>query len=81
MYDRPVYSPDGNAVAVRSWPEGHPRPDVAVARLDVNDGVHVVAADGALPAFSPNSKRIAYARYIPATDDMQIRVVDADGTG
>ena len=79
-YARPVYSPDGNAVAVSSWPEGHPRPDVAVARLGVNDGLHVVAADGAIPAFSPDSKRIAYARYIPATDSVQIRVVGADGT-
>jgi hypothetical protein len=80
-YDRPVFSPSGNAVAVRSWPDGHPRPDVAVARFDANDGVHVVAADGALPAWSPDSTRIAYARYIPATDDTQIRVVNADGKG
>ena len=44
--------------------------------------LHVVAADGGLPALSPDSKRIAYARYIPASDDsVQIRVVNADGTG
>ncbi|HYH90957.1 MAG TPA: hypothetical protein VEX67_17120 [Solirubrobacteraceae bacterium] len=79
--DRPVYSPDGNAVAVRSWRQGQPRPDVAVARLDVNDGLHIVASDGALPAWSPDSKRIAYARYIPASNDTQIRVVNADGSG
>ena len=78
---RPVWSPDGNSVAVWSWPDGNPRPGFAVARLDVNDGLHVVTSDGVLPAFSPDSKRIAYARYIPAGGDAQIRVVNADGTG
>jgi len=79
-YARAAWSPDGNSLAVLYWPDADPRPNVALARLDKDDGVRIVARDGALPAFSPDSKRIAYARYVPATDDTEIRVVDADGT-
>jgi hypothetical protein len=80
QYYRGAWSPDGNALAVLYWPDSDSRPNVALARLNMDDGVRVVARDGALPTFSPNSKRIAYARYVPATDDTEIRVVDADGT-
>jgi Tol biopolymer transport system component len=62
QYFRPAWSPDGNSLAVLYWPDADPRPNVALARLDKDDGVRIVARDGALPSFSPDSKRIAYAR-------------------
>ena len=78
---RPVWSPDGNSVAVWSWPDGNPRPGFAVARLDVNDGLHDGEHRRRPARVLAGLQADRHARYLPAGGDAQIRVVNADGTG
>jgi hypothetical protein len=74
----PRFSPDGDSLL---WSDGNtddPRGDIVVASLAFDDGVRRVGTG--LAAWSPDSKRIAYAAYQAADDTVDIHVVGAGGT-
>jgi len=82
----PAWSPDGRRLAfdVNSYPpEGAPKggyDDVYVANADGSDVVRLTYERGArLPAWSPDSSRIAYASQQP-DGGSQIFAMDADGS-
>lgn len=78
--DKLKFSPNGNALLYRRFADGARFPDLWVATLD-DAGERMVAVGAGMGAWSPDSTRLVYSRYIPATDQMEFRTVNVDGTG
>ncbi len=78
--DKMKFSPDGNAFLYRRFAAGATFPDLWVATLD-DAGERKVATGAGMGAWSPDSSRLVYTRYIKATNKMEFRTVNRDGTG
>jgi Tol biopolymer transport system component len=77
-FGSPSISPDGKKIAADCAPASGTVQDTHIVVMDADgDSIQHFAA-GAMPAWSPNGKLIAYHTYTPKAS---IKVMNADGTG